>query len=234
MSERESVRVLEECIDLQKCKSRDYQNEKSNVKQAMHYRRGVSTIHDMVAQKLLRAQSLLEAYENGDISEPNFEGLEDTYKDAINYLSFAVSYLRGRMEGQESSRNMLNRIKECLPPKKIDGCSGTASNIMSQYNVLTNDTSGGSSSGQVNDIEDDGFTTIHPQLPIESKIKREYREKVLPVGEIKLPEGEVNVTDRVQVSYVKEVNPRHILGDIGSRMDKDEESHRSSIKHQGL
>jgi hypothetical protein len=107
MSERESVRVLEECIDLQKRKSRDYQNDKSNVKQAMHYRRGVATIHDMVAQKMLRAQSLLEAYENGDTSEPNFEGLEDTYKDAINYLSFAVSYLRGKMEGQNPDNDML-------------------------------------------------------------------------------------------------------------------------------
>jgi hypothetical protein len=59
-SQRESVTVLEECIELQKRKSQDYQNPNSNIVQAMHYRRGVSTIHDMIAQKLLRAQSLLE------------------------------------------------------------------------------------------------------------------------------------------------------------------------------
>ncbi len=94
---KESVKVLKECIDLQLKKSQDYQNPKSNIKQAMHYRRGVDTIHDMVHQKLLRAQSLLEAEGN-----PNFESLEDTYKDMINYCSFAVSYMRGKMEGQDA------------------------------------------------------------------------------------------------------------------------------------
>ena len=94
--DRHSVDVLKECIELQIRKGRDYQNPKSNIKQAMHYRRGVDTIHDMIHQKLLRAQSLLEADGN-----PNFESLEDTYKDMINYCSFAVSYMRGKMEGQD-------------------------------------------------------------------------------------------------------------------------------------
>ena len=65
----------------------------------MHYRRGVDTIHDMIHQKLLRAQSLLEA--DVGLEERQFESLEDTYKDMINYCSFAVSYLRGKMDGQE-------------------------------------------------------------------------------------------------------------------------------------
>lgn len=98
---RYSVTVLEECIELQNSKSRDYQNPNSSVKQAMHYRRGISTIHDMIEQKLLRARSLIEASENGDIQKPNHESLEDTYKDIINYCSFAVTYLRGEMEGQD-------------------------------------------------------------------------------------------------------------------------------------
>ena len=93
---KESVKVLEECIDLQLAKSKDYQNPKSNIKQAMHYRRGVDTIHDMIHQKLLRAQSLLEA--DVGLEERQFESLEDTYKDMINYCSFAVSYLRGKMD----------------------------------------------------------------------------------------------------------------------------------------
>ena len=93
--QKESVNVLNECIELQIKKSQDYQNPSSNITQAMHYRRGVDTIHDMMHQKLLRAQSLLEA--NGN---PNFESLEDTYKDLINYASFEVSYMRGKMEGQ--------------------------------------------------------------------------------------------------------------------------------------
>ena len=102
--EKESVNVLYECAELQLRKSQDYQNPDSNITQAMHYRNGVNTIHDMMHQKLLRAQSLLEA--NGD---PNFESLEDTYKDLINYASFAVSYMRGKMEGQVSGRDMFNK-----------------------------------------------------------------------------------------------------------------------------
>lgn len=106
---RESVTVLEECIDLQKRKSQDYQNPNSNIVQSMHYRRGVSSIHDMIHQKLLRAQSLLEPIENGEDYNPNFESLEDTYKDLINYASFAVSYLRGKMEGQSYAKDIINR-----------------------------------------------------------------------------------------------------------------------------
>jgi hypothetical protein len=105
----EAVRVLSECADLQMRKSSDYQNPNSNVKQADHYRRGVGTIHDMVAQKLLRAQSLIETAERSGGTVPNFESLEDTYKDIINYASFAVSYLRGKMNGQRADRDFLNR-----------------------------------------------------------------------------------------------------------------------------
>jgi hypothetical protein len=104
--ERESVKVLQECIDLQIRKSQDYQNPNSNVVQAMHYRRGVDSIHDTMHGKMLRAQSLLESG-----SAANFESLEDTYKDLINYASFAVSYIRGKMEGQDPNRDYLNRVK---------------------------------------------------------------------------------------------------------------------------
>lgn len=104
-NERESVKVLEECIALQIRKSHDYQNPNSNVVQAMHYRRGVDSIHDTMHGKMLRAQSLLES---GEVA--NFEGLEDTYKDLINYASFAISYLRGKMEGQDPKRDHLNRL----------------------------------------------------------------------------------------------------------------------------
>ena len=103
---KESLRVLQECAELQTKKSNDYQNQESNVTQAMHYRRGVDSINDIINGKMLRAQSLLEAGTHG---EPNFESLEDTYKDMINYASFAVSYMRGQMEGQDSTRDMFNR-----------------------------------------------------------------------------------------------------------------------------
>ena len=105
-NERESVKVLQECIDLQIRKSQDYQNPNSNVVQAMLFR-SVDSIHDTMHGKMLRAQSLLESG-----SAANFESLEDTYKDLINYASFAVSYIRGKMEGQDPNRDYLNRPKK--------------------------------------------------------------------------------------------------------------------------
>ena len=101
---KESVKVLKECIELQNKKSQDYQSKESNVTQAMHYRRGVDSIHDIIQGKCYRAQSLLES--GGD---PNFESLEDTYKDIINYCSFAVSYMRGKMDGQNPNHDMFNK-----------------------------------------------------------------------------------------------------------------------------
>lgn len=106
MKLKESVKVLNECVELQNKKSDDYQNKDSNVTQAMHYRRGVDSIHDIIQGKCYRAQSILES--QGD---PNFESLEDTYKDIINYCSFAVSYMRGKMDGQNPDRDMHNKPK---------------------------------------------------------------------------------------------------------------------------
>jgi hypothetical protein len=105
-NQRVSVQVLQECIDLQLRKSQDYQNPNSNVTQAMHYRRGVDSIHDIMQGKLYRAQSLLES---GTHSQANFESLEDTYKDLINYASFAVAWLRGGVPGQDSDRDIFNK-----------------------------------------------------------------------------------------------------------------------------
>ena len=68
---KESLKVLQECAELQVKKSEDYQNGQSNVTQAMHYRRGIDSIHDIINGKILRAQSLLESPD-----DPNFENLE--------------------------------------------------------------------------------------------------------------------------------------------------------------
>ena len=107
VEERESVKVLQECIELQKKKGEDYQSSQSNVVQAMHYRRGVDTIYDIMHGKMMRAASLLESG-----NTPNHESLEDTFKDLINYASFAVSYMRGTMDGQDPNNDMFNRPKK--------------------------------------------------------------------------------------------------------------------------
>jgi hypothetical protein len=122
MSRKESIKVLQECAELQSKKSEDYQSDESSVLQAMHYRRGVDTIHDIIVGKLMRATSLLESGNN-----PNYESMEDTYKDMINYCSFAVAYMRGKMEGQREDRDMFNRpiknkteVKEELDDSRAD------------------------------------------------------------------------------------------------------------------
>jgi hypothetical protein len=104
--------VLGECIELQKAKSRDYQNEASTVKQADHYPHGVQTIFDMCHQKLTRARSLIDASAANPENAPKFESLEDSFKDLINYASFAVSYLRGAMDGQSPDRDMFNKPRK--------------------------------------------------------------------------------------------------------------------------
>lgn len=114
---KESIKVLQECAELQSKKSEDYQSDESSVLQAMHYRRGVDTIHDVIVGKLMRATSLLESGNN-----PNYESLEDTYKDMINYASFAVAYMRGKMEGQREDRDMFNKpIKVNNNEDRTDG-----------------------------------------------------------------------------------------------------------------
>ncbi len=55
-------------------------------------------------------QSVLEAME-GDGYSPNFESLEDSAKDLINYSTFFVAYSRGKMDGQDPNRDFLNRPK---------------------------------------------------------------------------------------------------------------------------
>jgi hypothetical protein len=109
--ERESMRVLMECITLQGKKSRDYQNPNSTIVQADYYPHGVDTIFDIMHAKMLRIKSVLEAMKYDPTYAPNFESIEDSGKDLINYTSFFCSYLRGKMEGQDPGRDIFNRKK---------------------------------------------------------------------------------------------------------------------------
>ena len=57
-------------------------------------------------------QSVIEAMEKDPNYTPNFESIEDSAKDLINYASFVVSYMRGKMDGQDPTRDFLNRVKD--------------------------------------------------------------------------------------------------------------------------
>ena len=111
---KESVKVLQECAELQVKKGNDYQNPHSRIRQADYYPQGVATLLDIVHAKMLRMRSVVEAMQSDPDYEPNFESLEDSSKDMINYCSFIVEYCRGGMDGQNPDHDFLNR------PKKVD------------------------------------------------------------------------------------------------------------------
>lgn len=110
--ELESIKVLDECKEIILKKSNDYQNPHSRIHQADYYPRGVATLLDIIQAKVLRMYSVVEAMENDPDYEPNFESFEDSCKDAINYLSFAVAYSRGGICGQDKTKDFLNRKKK--------------------------------------------------------------------------------------------------------------------------
>lgn len=102
-----SIKALEEAIEVQVRKGNDYQNPNSRVRQADYYPRGVYSILDIVNAKVLRMYSVLETMESG--GKENFESVEDSAIDCINYCSFLVSWLRGGIDGQDPNRDIFNR-----------------------------------------------------------------------------------------------------------------------------
>jgi hypothetical protein len=54
-------------------------------------------------------RSVMEAMQNDPTYKPNFESLEDSAKDLINYASFFVAYSRGKVDGQKADRDFVNR-----------------------------------------------------------------------------------------------------------------------------
>jgi hypothetical protein len=109
IEDRASVKVLQECIDLQRKKANDYQNPNSTIRQADYYPSGCLTILEIIHAKVLRMRSVMEAMQYDPDYRPNFESLEDSAKDLINYASFFVAYSRGEVDGQEPDRDFLNK-----------------------------------------------------------------------------------------------------------------------------
>lgn len=109
--------ILAEAIELQQKKGQDYQNKNSTIKHADYYPRGVDTILDTMNGKLLRIRSLLEAIKNGD--SQNFESIQDSCIDLINYSSFLASYIEGGIDGQNPNNDMFNQSKNLVKPHEI-------------------------------------------------------------------------------------------------------------------
>ena len=64
--------------------------------------------------------SVLEAQEAG--GKPNFESVEDSALDMINYASFVVAYCRHQVPGQKPDRDIFNKpIKNIPVTSKLRG-----------------------------------------------------------------------------------------------------------------
>lgn len=131
---KESLKALEEAAAIQNKKSNDYQNAESRIKQAQYYPHGCATILDLIHSKVLRMYSVMEAMENDKNYQPNFESLEDSAIDLINYGSFFVSYMRGKMEGQDPTRNFLNKKIETQSSSTITVSNGPIVISASDFN----------------------------------------------------------------------------------------------------
>jgi hypothetical protein len=104
---RPSANILLEAAELQNKKGEDYNGATTSVKQADYYPRGVWSILDIINAKYLRMVSVLETMQHG--GKANFESVEDSAIDLINYASFLAAYMRGEVPGQDSTHDIFNR-----------------------------------------------------------------------------------------------------------------------------
>ena len=100
MTDRRAIQVLTECAELMRHKGKAY----NNVPQAEYYPNGQQDIFCMMWQKIKRIQSLL----NTPNADNQFEGLNDSVRDLINYSSFFIEYSEGKMDGM--SKAQLNEL----------------------------------------------------------------------------------------------------------------------------
>ena len=89
---RRAEEVLYECAELMQKKGAAY----NGFPQAEYYPYGLRDIWYMCFTKVKRLES--QIIRDGD---KNFEGIEDSARDLINYASFLVEFAEGKMNGQE-------------------------------------------------------------------------------------------------------------------------------------
>lgn len=104
-----SIKILQECAEIQAKKSQDYQNPASTVQQADYYNNGILTLFDSMHGKMLRIKSIQETMLHDPSFKPNHEALRDSVMDLINYASFYAAYLEHGVPGQNKDRDMFNR-----------------------------------------------------------------------------------------------------------------------------
>src|SRR5210317_927118 len=80
-------RVVDKALALLERKSKDYN---SGVPRDAYFPHGMLSYHQMLHTKVLRIQSLLNSK-----SKPNFESIEDSLEDLLNYTIMALVYVQG-------------------------------------------------------------------------------------------------------------------------------------------
>ena len=88
---RRAVEVLHECAGLLEEKGKAY----NNVPQTEYYPDGLPNIYYMMFTKMKRIESLMKNNSNN-----NFEGMDDSCRDLINYTAFFIEFMEGKMDGQ--------------------------------------------------------------------------------------------------------------------------------------
>lgn len=111
---RPSANILLEAAEIQEKKGQDYNNTVSRVQQADYYVHGVWSILDTINGKYLRMVSVLETMEAG--GKVNYESVEDSALDLINYTSFLAAYMRGEVPGQRPDRDIFNKPNDVTSP----------------------------------------------------------------------------------------------------------------------
>jgi len=82
----EEEMVVYDALDLLKRKAADYND---GIKREAYFPHGLLSYHQMLHTKVLRIQSLLQKK-----GEPNFEGIEDSLQDLLNYTIMALVYVK--------------------------------------------------------------------------------------------------------------------------------------------
>jgi len=84
--------ILQECLALRQKKAKDYMA--GNKSMADYYPFGSKSYLTMINTKMQRLLALEAAIDSGQA--PNFEGMDDTVIDMINYCSFYAAFLKNQ------------------------------------------------------------------------------------------------------------------------------------------
>lgn len=105
-----SVTVLLEASMMQFKKNADYGSQASGIKRGDYFIHGLDDFEYELNKKHLRFRSLIAKLRNNE--EPNYESIQDTSLDIINYHSFVVAFLGYKLEGQSALVDFFGRSNE--------------------------------------------------------------------------------------------------------------------------